>query len=504
MALRTNYPIAAYPWDDVVERQRFTFRRPWAVVPGGPLGLVGCLVAALGLGAVAAFQPVLALAGVAAVLVCAWTVARPVRGAYLMVLLVPIVVGLGRGKFVPGLRPNEALILFLLGVALLYGTFAKSAGRVRLGPMTAVDRAFALLFICGSLMPLIVQLSRSDKPTVEDTFQLLSLLKYYVGYRLLLALVQDDRQMLTAAKLMIVSSVAVSVIGIMQYARILGMQEILAGLLDAGQVRQSLDVHRATSTLGVWQALADYMAVHAALCLGLLAARVPGAYGVKAAPRAIRGFWRWALIIAFLADIAGALATATLSAVLALVIALGLMAWFGGYLRRALLSAIPLTLVAVIVFMPAIQERMDYQYNSWGADGQMPVTWEYRITNLTTIFWPAVKDDLIFGVAPSVSPDLAWQFPENQQMYLLYQGGLIYVAAYFVFMWVVLRASWSFVKQLDGPALAVGRAAFIAWVLMLALGLFDTHLTMAGEADAAWTLLALATGAAARAAGEHA
>jgi hypothetical protein len=108
----------------------------------------------------------------------------------------------------------------------------------------------------------------------------------------------------------------------------------------------------------------------------------------------------------------------------------------------------------------------------------------------------------VFGVAPSVSPDLAWQFPENQQMYLLYQGGLIYVAAYFIFMWVVLRACWGFLKRLDGPALAVGRAAFIAWMLMLVLGLFDTHLTMAGEADAAWTLLALATGAAARAAGE--
>jgi hypothetical protein len=502
MALRTNYPALAYPWDDAVQERRFGFPRPWLWVPGGPVGLVACALLAVALGVVAAFQPVLALAGVAGALVFAWTVARPVRGAYLMVLLVPLVVGLGRGKFVPMMRPNEALILFVLGVAILYATFGKSAGRVRLGPMTSVDRAFALLFIAGAVLPLVVQLFRSDKPTVEDTFQLLSLLKYYIGYRLLLALVLDDRQMLTAAKLMVVASVIVAGIGIMQYGRILNMQETLANLYDAGQVRQSLEVRRATSTLGVWQALADYMAVHAALCMGLLAARIPGARGARAAPYAIRGFWRVALAFALLCTVAGALATATLTAVLGLGIALGIMAKFGGYLRRAVLSAIPLTLVAVIAFLPAIEERMDYQMNSWGASGQMPVTWEYRISNLTNIFWPAVQDDLVFGVAPSISPELAWQFPENQQMYLLYQGGLIYVAAYFVFMWIVLSACWGFLKRLDGPALAVGRAAFIAWLLMLVLGIFDTHLTMAGEADAAWTLLALATGAAARAAGE--
>ena len=48
----------------------------------------------------------------------------------------------------------------------------------------------------------------------------------------------------------------------------------------------------------------------------------------------------------------------------------------------------------------------------------------------------------------------------------------------------------------------MARTAFIAWLLMLVLGLFDPHLTMAGEADAAWALLALASGAAVRAGAE--
>ena len=104
-------------------------------------------------------------------------------------------------------------------------------------------------------------------------------------------------------------------------------------------------------------------------------------------------------------------------------------------------------------------------------------------------------------MAPSVSQELTWQFAENQVMYLLYQGGVLYVAAYFVFIGVVLRCTWRYMQRLQGPGLAVARTAFIAWLLMLVLGLLDPHLTMAGEADAAWALLALATGAATRAGG---
>ena len=112
-----------------------------------------------------------------------------------------------------------------------------------------------------------------------------------------------------------------------------------------------------------------------------------------------------------------------------------------------------------------------------------------------------MQNDLAFGVAPSVSPDLPWQYVENQVMSLLYQGGLLYAGAYLLFMVMVLRATWGFLRRLEGPALAVARTAFIAWLLILVLGLFDPHLTMAGEADAAWALLALASGAAARAGG---
>jgi hypothetical protein len=451
--------------------------------------VLGLLLGALVLGVATAVQPVLALAAVAFVLVVVWTTAQPVRAAYLLVLVVPLVVGMSRGLIVPFLRPNELLVLLLLGLAILRATFGPSDGQIRLGPLTAVDRAFGVLFVFGSLVPLATLLYRGGVPSAEDGQQLLSLLKYYVGYRLVLALVPGEREMLIVARVMVAASVIVAFIGLLQIERVFEIHEWLATYFSAGQVREALEHRRATSTLGVWQALGVYLSVHAALAAALLATATP------------RGAWRWLLAGALVVDVLGALATTTLTAVLALAIALGLVALFTRRVGRTIVLAAPVLVIALLIFQTVIQERVNYQYHSWGASGEMPVTWEYRIYNLTKVFWPQVQDNLLFGVAPSVSQELTWQFPENQVMYLLYQGGLLYVAAYLLFIGVVLRCTWRYLQRLQGPGLAVARTAFIAWVLILVLGLLDPHLTMAGEADAAWALLALATGAATRGGG---
>jgi hypothetical protein len=452
----------------------------------GPLTLAGLALVAVALGVLVTLQPVIALAATAAALVMGWTVLRVERGVYLLVFAVPLVVGMSRGLVVPVLRPNELLLIFLLGVVVLHGAFRRAGEGLQVGPFTAIDRAFGVLFLFGSIIPLAVMLFRSEVPTSEDTFQLLSLIKFYIGYRLIIAAVPNDRVMLNVARLMLVSSIAVAAIGILQAAHLFGVHELLASYYSAGQVQESIELRRATSTLGVWQALGVYMAVHAVLAATLLSLTRP------------RGVWRIVLLVALVADILGAIATASLTGVVALVVGLGLAAVLGHQARRTLLIAAPALVVAAIVFAPQLAERWDYQFYSWGAGGALPVTWEYRISNLVNVFWPAVQDNLLFGVAPSISADLVWRFPENQVMFLLYQGGLLYVGAYLLFMGVVLRQTWRYQRQVQGAALAIARTAFTAWLLMLVLGLFDPHLTMAGEADAAWALLALASGAIAR------
>src|SRR5438067_954134 len=79
------------------------------------------------------------------------------------------------------------------------------------------------------------------------------------------ALAPGEREMLIVARVMVATSVLVAIVGLLQIERVFAIHEWLATYYSAGQVREALEHRRATSTLGVWQALGAYLAVHAAL-----------------------------------------------------------------------------------------------------------------------------------------------------------------------------------------------------------------------------------------------
>ncbi|MFN8524206.1 MAG: hypothetical protein U0821_13990 [Chloroflexota bacterium] len=444
--------------------------------------VLASLGAGLVLATLTAVQPMLAAAAAVGILATVWMAGTPARGVYLLLFALPLAVGLNRGTIIPILRPHEALTILVTAIVAVWLIRRPAALRpLAMGP---VDYAFLGLLVTGSVLPLAVVMFRGTPPSIQDVFLLLSIPKLYLLYRLVHAAVMGERALILTARLMIGASVIVALIGLLQILRLFNVPELLATYFSAPQIRESLLVRRATSTLGVWQALAGYLALHAALAITLL----PTTAG--------RGPWRAALIGAALVDIAGALATATLTGVVGLLIAMIGAAYAIGQLRRFALAAIPVALLAGIAAWPLVEERIAYQFTSWGADGIIPVTWQYRLSNLVTVFWPIVQDNLLLGVGPSISEDLAWRYPENQLMLLLYQGGIPYGIAYLVFGVVALRACLRAARATAGTARAIGQAAFLGWLLVYILGLFDPHLTLAGEAEAVWALTALAIGAA--------
>jgi len=444
-------------------------------------------------GVAAAVQPILVIAAAFGARIVAWMAAQPTRGVYLLVVVIPLGVQMKRGLLTPVLRPAEFLILLVLGVVLVRSISGSVPGTVRFGQLTAVDWAFALVFAFGSIVPLVVMLFRGHAPSADDSLKLLLPAKHYIIYRVVVAVVTDRQKMLIVINLMLATSVVVAVIGILQVLGLLGVRQMLATYYEFDPTRLALDSVRATSTPVTSQALGTYLAVHATLAAALLS---------RAGKHVV---WRRLLIATLALDVIGALASVTLTAALAVVIGFLLLAVLRRDVQRTMRLAVPVVLLAVVIFWPLLQERWAYQFTSSYASGGVPVSWAGRISSIVDVFWPEIQKDWLFGVSPVLQPpafsENAWRSIENQILYLMYQGGALYAAAYLIFMAVVLHTLRSMLQQrrLDGPELALTRAALIAWALMLILGLFDPHFNLAVETEAAWTLLALATGATVRA-----
>jgi hypothetical protein len=190
----------------------------------------------------------------------------------------------------------------------------------------------------------------------------------------------------------------------------------------------------------------------------------------------------------------GALASGTFSGVLALVIGALAFGLVTGRLRTAVLALLPAGVLARLVLQPVLQERI----SRLDAEG-VPVSWVARLDNLRTHFWPELATDFhyLLGVRPSArvrAPESwrEWVFIESGHTWLLWNGGIPLVVAFFLFLWVALRTVARVARSHHDAIGVAAVASFTALTVLAVLMTFDPHLTLRGSADLSFPLLALA------------
>ena len=440
----------------------------------GPAVLVGILVSV---------DLRLAVVATAAGAVLVATVLRPAVGGWLVVAVTPLVVGIDRGRLVPGARPNEALLaLVVLGLglrALLQG-HPLTLRRPRPG---AVVITIVLMAVANSILPLAWRAVRGLPITADDLLYALVLWKYlglYAVVRYTLRTEQDVRRCLW---LLLGSSAVVSAVAVLQSLQLLGVPTLLAAYYAPLGDQAAVHNSRGSSTLALSVATADLMLLSLAVVVALATRRRGRSGGLVAA----------AVVL-----LLGVFASGQFSGLIGLLVALAAMLAITRR-RRVFLKLLPVLALAPIPLWPVIAKRLAGFQGVWG----WPESWIGRYNNLSGYFWPELTSggNVLLGVRPSARVPgprelgIDWVWIESGHTWLLWGGGLPLLLAYVAFTVAVFRASWRPARERADAYGVVASAVFVGSCVITILMLFDPHLTYRGAADTYFALLAMLAGA---------
>ena len=407
--------------------------------------------------------------------------AAPQLGAYLWLASSPLIVGLARGEIIPFVRPNEALLLLILGAVACRVVPELLAGRWRLPPLGRFDLALGLLALTGSVLPLFTRLGRDLPVDTEDVLYSFVLIKYLLIYALFRLTITTEAQVRACLVLVIATALPVAVVALLQVNGLFGVPELLATYYDQAFSGTSGPVTgRATSTVASSFGVANIM-IHT---LAVLA----GWFIVYGRPRRL-------LAVLGVVCLFGVLAAGQFSGVLGVVIAIGVTGWLIGRLRQMMLWALPALALGAALLWPVIDQRL----SGFERDSGLPQSWEGRIDNLQRFILPELTagNNWFLGVRPAPQVPAPewwrnWVYIESGYLWLLWIGGLPFLAAYLAFSWIGLVDIGRITRERRDAIGIAALASTTGLAMVFVLMLFDPHLTMRGGADLLFPLLALA------------
>jgi hypothetical protein len=456
-------------------------RRAWRWTPNHWLVLAG-LLGAIGVGAGTALWPLqtMAAAAVIGVVVLIWV--RPALGAYLLIGVTPLIVGISRGVAVPLLRPNELMAL-IIGFALV----TRALVQLRTGqfPKLRLDRvevSMVLLAIFSSVVPLAMMTLRQQPITTDDLLYALVLWKYLGLYVLVRMSISTEAQIRRCLWISVAAASVVAVLAILQSLQLFGVPRLLATYFVPFGYNGSTAAFaaRGSSTLALPAATADLMVYNLAIVSGL--------WMQSRRHRALLACAAGLLVV-------GALSAGEFSSAIGLVVAVVCIAAVTNS-TRLLKIFVPTGLVGSALLQPVLAARL----SGFQSVSGLPVSWTGRIQNLQNYFWPQLFSNwnFLLGVRPTARVHVPAQasgyvWIESGYTWLLWGGGIPLLASFVFFVVVTAKRGWDAARHNSGARRVAGIATFVAVSVTTVLMAFDPHLTYRGSADLMFALIALTT-----------
>jgi hypothetical protein len=447
------------------------------------LGAAGCAVVG-GVLAVAA-GPLIALGAIGVLVLVALFAAaayRPVFATYAYLGTLPIIAGIDRGHLIPLVRPNEALLVVLLGGALVGGYLRWCRGERTPLQLHQLDIPLGVFLLASTAWPLLSMMMRGHMPVTADLAAVLPVCKLVAIYLLVRFTVSTDAQLVRCFRLIIWPGAVVAIIAILQTLHFGPIVSMLQAIWTPDSNAAAL-AERGTTTLASPIATGDYIII----CLTLIICC------------GIRGLLdrRERLGLGLVLG-AGVLATGQFSTWISAVVAAGLILWRFTTVRRGSLRFLWLAPVALAIGAPALIGRLQ----GFGEFG-VPRSWLGRWSNLSDFYLPRFG---VINVLFGVSPDSVLEAPERWRdviylesgyLELLWVGGIPLLAAFIWLSVVVLRRTRELMTEEGAHSSALGAAAsalWVCWWFVLILTVLDPHLTLRGTGDVLFMLIGITAG----------
>lgn len=404
---------------------------------------------------------------------------HPPLAAYGLLVATFLLGGIDRGVLIPLMRPQEALLLLVIVGLVAHLILAPTLGlrsHVRFIP-NRVDLLLLLLAFTGSVLPLMWMLVRERPIEADDVFYALQLWKYLAVFLVFRASITTPTDVSRCLWVAMSGAVVLGAIGILQGLGLFGVPALMEAYFKP--LDDSIASVRATSTLGSAFAVGDVMT----FCLAIAAA-----WMVRGHPARLR----LALLAAFF--VIGAVASGQFSVVIGVVVAALVLGVLTRRIGRAVVSLAVVAIIAGLALQPVIDNRLE----GFDTPSGLPRSWQGRLDNLETFFWPQIAADFnwVTGVRPAARVDApeSWRefvYIESGHTWLLWSGGVLFFVAYFAFLAAALTAMVRVARSRDDSVGVAATAAVTALAVTAVLMVLDVHLTLRGAAELSFALLAL-------------
>ncbi len=193
----------------------------------------------------------------------------PAVGAVLVISVTPLVTGIDRGRLVPMLRPNEALVVAVTAVLVLRAVVRMPLGGFRLPRLSRIELSLILMAVANSVSPLIFMVLRGRDITGDDVSYAMVLWKYIAVYALVRHAVRTERAVRWCLWASLLAAAVVGLIGILQALDLSASVASCSTYYAPFGYTDALAESRGGSTIGLPAATADLMMLNIAIAVGL-------------------------------------------------------------------------------------------------------------------------------------------------------------------------------------------------------------------------------------------